>query len=95
MKKFFNYAFYTSLVMLALTFTSCQDEFEKLPEDEAQTEAISATSTTAKLIENTTSNDGSFDNIVDESSCFNVKFPYTVEVNGLEVTINSYGRSSF
>ena len=89
MKKFFNYAFYASLLIIGLTFTSCQDEFEKLPEDEAQQEAITANSTTAKLIENTSSNDGSFDNIVDESSCFNIKFPYAVKVNGFELTINS------
>ncbi|EAR02080.1 hypothetical protein FB2170_02315 [Maribacter sp. HTCC2170] len=74
---------------MALTFTSCQDEFEKLPEDEAQEQAINASSSTAKLIEDTCSNDGSFDNIVDESSCFNINFPYTVNVNGVELTINS------
>ncbi|MGB5497445.1 MAG: hypothetical protein WBM77_00790 [Maribacter sp.] len=90
MKKFINYAFYASLLIIGLTFTSCQDEFEKLPEDEAQQEAIAANSTTAKLIENTSSNDGSFDNIVDESSCFNIKFPYAVEVNGVELTISSH-----
>jgi len=87
MKKFFNYAFYSSLLVLALTFTSCQEEFEPLPEDGVEQEAITATSTTAKLIEETTSNDGSFDNIVDESSCFNIKFPYSVKVNGVELTI--------
>ena len=90
MKKFFNYAFYASLLIIGLTFTSCQDEFEKLPEEEAQQEAIAANSTTAKLIENTSSNDGSFDNIVDESSCFNIRFPYAVKVNGFELTINSH-----
>ena len=90
MKKFFNYTFYASLLIIGLTFTSCQDEFEKLPEEEAQQEAIAANSTTAKLIENTSSNDGSFDNIVDESSCFNIKFPYAVKVNGFELTINSH-----
>ena len=89
MKKFFSYAFYTSLLVLALSFTSCQDEFEELPEEGAQTESITASSTTAKLIEDTCSNDGSFDNIVDESSCFNINFPYTVKVNGVELTINS------
>ena len=89
MKKFLNYTFYLSLLVMVFTFTSCQEEFEPLPEDDAAHEAIAATSTTAKLVENTVSNDGSFDNIVDGSSCFNVKFPYTVEVNGLEVTINS------
>jgi len=89
MKKFFNYTFYVSLLIIGLTFTSCQDEFEKLPEEEAQQEAIAANSTTAKLIENTSSNDGSFDNIVDESSCFNIRFPYAVKVNGFELTISS------
>ncbi len=90
MKKFFNYAFYASLLIIGLTFTSCQEEFEPLPEEGIEQEAIAANSTTAKLIENTTSNDGSFDNIVDESSCFNIKFPYAVKVNGIELTINSH-----
>ncbi len=89
MKKFFNYAFYASLLIIGLTFTSCQDEFEQLPEDQAQQEAIAVNSTTAKLIEETSSNDGSFDNIVDESSCFNIKFPYAVRVHGVELTINT------
>jgi len=89
MKKFFNYAFYSSLLVLALTFTSCQEEFEPLPEEGVEKEAITAASNTAKLIEETSSNDGSFDNIVDESSCFNVKFPYSVKVNGVELTINA------
>ncbi len=52
-------------------------------------EAIAASSTTAKLIEDTCSNDGSFDNIVDESSCFNINFPYRVKANGVDLTINS------
>jgi hypothetical protein len=89
MKKFFNYTFYVSLLLIGLTFTSCQEEFEPLPEEGVEQEAIAANSTTAKLIENTSSNDGSFDNIVDESSCFNIKFPYAVKVNGVELTINS------
>ena len=89
MKKFFSYTFYTSLLVMALSFTSCQDEIEPLPQDDALTEAIAASSSTAKLIEDTCSNDGSFDNIVDESSCFNINFPYRVKANGVDVTINS------
>ena len=88
MKKFLNYAMYASLLMLALSFTSCQSEFEELPGENEQ-ESILASSSTAKLIENTSSNDGSHDNIVDGSSCFDIRFPYTVEVNGLEITIDS------
>ncbi|MDV7140326.1 hypothetical protein R3X28_15650 [Maribacter sp. TH_r10] len=88
MKKFFSYAFYTGLLVMALSLTSCQEEFEPLPEEGVETEAIAASSSTAKLIEDTCSNDGSFDNIVDEASCFNINFPYTVKVNGVELTIN-------
>ncbi|MCK5440543.1 MAG: hypothetical protein KAJ23_01505 [Maribacter sp.] len=88
MKKFLNYSFYLSLLVLALTFTSCQDEFEQLPEEDGQ-EVIVASSVTAKLMERTSSNDGSYDNIVDRASCFAINFPYTVNVNGLEITIDS------
>lgn len=88
MKKFFNYSVYALLLMSALTFTSCQSEFEPLP-DANDEETIMASSSTAKLIENTSSNDGSYDNIVDGASCFAIRFPYTVHVNGIEVIIDS------
>jgi hypothetical protein len=88
MKKFIKYSVYNTLLILALTFTSCQEEFEPLPKtDEQQT--ILASSSTAKLVENTVSRDGSFDNIVDGASCFDIRFPYTVRVNGIELTIES------
>ncbi len=88
MKKFFKSSAYTLLLMVALTFTACQEEFEELPQpDDAQT--ITASSTTAKLIEDTCTNDGSFDNIVDGASCFSIEFPYTVEVNGIQITLDS------
>lgn len=88
MKKFFDRAVYGLLLISALSFTACQEEFEELPQpDEQQT--LRADSETAHLIANTSSNDGSFDNIVDGVSCFAVKFPYTVEVNGIQITIDS------
>ena len=88
MKKFFKYSVFSTLLILALTITSCQDEFEPLPTtDEEQT--IMASSSTAKLVENTVSRDGSFDNIVDGASCFDIRFPYNVRVNGVDLTIES------
>lgn len=87
MKKLIN-LMYAGLVLMALTFTSCQEEFEEVaggPENET----IQADSSTALLIEKTSSNDGSYDNIVDGASCIALKFPYTVNVNGVEVTIDS------
>ena len=88
MKKFLNYSVYTLLLMMALMITGCQSEFEPLPTtDEQQT--IDASSATAKLIEGTASNDGSYDNIVDGASCFAIRFPYTIRVNGTELTLKS------
>ncbi|WP_437371811.1 hypothetical protein [Maribacter litoralis] len=88
MKKIFNYAMYVSLLAIAFSFTACQDEFEEINTGE-EPQAITASSATADLIQRTSSNDGSGDNIVDGTSCFEINFPYTVEVNGVELTIDS------
>jgi len=88
MKKFMSYVMYTSLLVVALSFTSCQEEFEELS-GEGDQEAILASSSTAQLIKRISSKDGSFDNIVDGASCFSINFPYVVNVNGLEVDINA------
>ncbi len=88
MKKFFNYLMYAGLLVIGLNLISCQDEFEELPNGDEQ-ETIMASSSTAKLLEHTSSNDGSYDNIVDGASCFAVQFPYSVNVNGLDLTIDS------
>ncbi|MEZ4811472.1 MAG: hypothetical protein R2819_14025 [Allomuricauda sp.] len=88
MKKFLNSLLYAGLFMVALNFTACQSEFEEINGGDQQ-ETIKASSSTATLIEETCSHDGSFDNIVDGASCFAVQFPYTVEVNGIEITIDS------
>lgn len=88
MKKFLNYALYTGLLVTALVFTSCQKEkYEPNPQNDQET--MTANSASAKLLERTVSNDGSWDNIIDGSSCFDIRFPYTVDVNGVEITIDS------
>lgn len=76
-----------SSVALVTLFTACQEEFEEVGSDVQET--LEADSSTAELIVNTASNDGSFDNIVDEASCIAVQFPYTVEVAGIQITIDS------
>ncbi|MEM9647337.1 MAG: hypothetical protein AAF969_02580, partial [Bacteroidota bacterium] len=88
MKKLINNLLYAGLALMALTFTACQEEFEEVAGG-TENETIQADSSTAQLIEKTSSNDGSFDNIVDGASCIALKFPYTVEVNGIVVTIDS------
>lgn len=88
MKKFLSFTVFVTLLVTSLSFNSCQDEFEEINTgDEPQ--AIMANSSTAILVKKTATRDGSFDNIVDGASCIDIKFPYMVEVNGLELTINS------
>jgi len=88
MKKIFNYTLHLSLLAVALTITSCQKErYDVSPQDDQET--MMANSASAKLIERTVSNDGSWDNIIDGSSCFDIRFPYSVDVNGVEINIKS------
>lgn len=77
-----------ALVVFVLTLSSCQEEYEEIGGGNEE-QAISANSTTAVLIEKTSSHDGSYDNIVDGASCFAVQFPYTVNVNGVEISVDS------
>jgi hypothetical protein len=90
MRNFTQITKYLGLLMVVLLMGACQEEFEIVGNEEDET--LGANSTTANLIINiinTAAKDGSFDNIVDGASCFAVNFPYTVEVNGLEITIDS------
>ncbi len=77
-----------ALVVLVLGLSSCQEEYEEVGGG-SEDQTIAANSSTATLIQKTSSNDGSYDNIVDGASCFAVQFPYTVNVNGVDVTIDS------
>ncbi|BFP41960.1 hypothetical protein FGF1_28050 [Flavobacteriaceae bacterium GF1] len=87
MKKYVNKLMYVGFIAMVLLFNACQDEFEEVGSNSQET--LEAGSSTAKLIMNTASNDGSFDNIIDEASCIAIQFPYTVEVAGIQVTIDS------
>lgn len=88
MKKLFNQLMITGLLTVAFVFNSCQEEFEELPNPDAE-QTILASSSTATLIEKTSSNDGSFDNVIDGASCFAIQFPYMVNANGIDITIDS------
>lgn len=87
MKKLITNVMFAGFVAMALLFNSCQEEFEDVGSDAQET--LQTDSSTAQLMINTASNDGSFDNIVDESSCIAVQFPYTVEIAGIQITIDS------
>jgi hypothetical protein len=52
-------------------------------------ETLAANSIVANLMQRTASNDGSNDNIIDNSNCFDVQLPVTVIANGIEITVDS------
>jgi hypothetical protein len=71
-----------------LLFASCQDEVIEITEA-TEGEALVAESELTSLMYSTSIMDGSADNIIDNASCTSVKLPITVQVNGLDLTIDS------
>tara|TARA_R100000935_G_C2838691_1_gene169720 strand:+ start:1336 stop:3117 length:1782 start_codon:yes stop_codon:yes gene_type:complete len=74
------------ILMVTLTLFSCRKEEMEIietPEEEV------LASNVANLLLRTTTNDGSYDNILDGASCFNIKLPITVFANGIEVLIET------
>jgi hypothetical protein len=66
---------------------SCQEEVIDIT-NPIDGSTISADSPIVSLIKKTSMNDGSFDNILDNSSCTSIVLPVTVIANGVEVVIN-------
>jgi hypothetical protein len=73
---------------MVLLLSSCAKE-EVINIDESNEPSIVATSKLADLIQRTSLNDGSKDNIIDRANCFNVQLPTTVTVNGITLNIGS------
>lgn len=76
------------LLVTTLIFTSCRSEereFIQADEDEI----LVGDSNIATLVKRTTSNDGSKDNIVDRANCFDIIFPYSVNVNSQIILLTS------
>lgn len=87
MKTKIKIALLFSFVLLILS-TSCrteETEFIQAPPEET----LAPNSVVASLMAQTTLNDGSNDNIIDNANCFNIQLPVTVIVNGTEITVNS------
>ena len=71
--------------LAALLFGSCQNEEDVLIEGNENTNTKQ--SEPAEYIERSTANDGSEDDILDDTSCASVILPVVAEVNGQELTI--------
>jgi len=78
----------TLFLFSTLIFTSCRTEEIELIQA-PQEQVLKANSAVAILMQRIATNDGSNDNIIDNSNCFNVQLPITVFVNGLEIIVDS------
>ncbi|MBG6132403.1 hypothetical protein IWQ47_003625 [Aquimarina sp. EL_43] len=75
-------------LIILLFFSSCRNESDTFIESN-ENQSIKPTSKIASLMSKIAMNDGSIDNIIDNSTCFTVKLPVTVIANGSEEIINS------
>ena len=89
MKKSFYYMLGVIVLATAFSLTSCSLDEPNVELATNNEKALDASSNEVKLMQRTASNDGSWDNIIDGASCFSIRFPYTVAVNGLEIIIDS------
>ncbi|MEL6811710.1 MAG: hypothetical protein AAFP76_10275 [Bacteroidota bacterium] len=74
------------LFLVSIALYSCRSEDMEIintPTDEV----FGVDSEVVDLLRRTSSNDGSYDNIIDGASCFDIKLPFTVIANGIEVEI--------
>jgi hypothetical protein len=80
-----------SLIIISLFLTGCQDELNEITvgTEEEETAVLTVNSPVALLMKSTVTKDGSFDNILDNASCFNIQLPVNVFVNDLEIIIDS------
>ena len=72
-----------------LFFTSCQDEVIDITDPSQENEIFVAKSEVATLMKQTSTNDGSHDNIIDRANCFHLVLPVTVIANGQEIIVNT------
>lgn len=76
------------LILLTILIVSCRQEENEFIEATPE-ETLKANSNVANLLLRTSMKDGSHDNIIDNASCFSVDLPVTVNVNGLEIIVDT------
>ncbi|NNF31105.1 MAG: hypothetical protein HKO61_06765 [Flavobacteriaceae bacterium] len=74
--------------LMLMVLAGCQKEELTIIEGQDE-EAFTQDRVLKNLIMSVASHDGSFDDIVDKSSCFSIDFPYVCFYNGYPYTVNS------
>jgi hypothetical protein len=78
---------YLLMILTALLFISCQNEETLVIQDTTQN--LTAVSPLTSLISRVSQNPTSKDNVLDNSSCFNVQLPVIVIVDGKQITVTN------
>lgn len=78
---------YLLMSFTAIVFISCQNEETLVIQDTTQN--LTAVSPLTSLISRVSQNPTSKDNVLDNSSCFNVQLPVIVIVNGTHITVSN------
>ena len=78
---------YLLLSFVAILLIGCENNEVLIIQDNTQN--LRANSPLTNLIARVTQNTTSKDNILDNSSCFNIRLPVTINVNGKQITVSS------
>lgn len=78
---------YLLMSFTAIVFISCQNEETLIIQDTSQN--LTAVSPLTGLISRVSQNATSRDNVLDNSSCFNIQLPVIVIVNGKQITVSN------
>lgn len=76
-----------SILLFVITFFSCQNENETIISNPL--ESLTTATPLYSLLSRVTQSPTSYDNIIDDSSCFSIKFPLNVVVNSQSVYLAS------
>ena len=75
-------------VLILLSLVSCQKEEFKVTESQDEG-LLSQDDELLNLVKTVATHDGSFDDVVDSSTCFSIDFPYICNANGIAYPVNN------
>ncbi|MDD5149763.1 MAG: hypothetical protein PHC28_04695 [Flavobacterium sp.] len=82
-----HFKYYTSFLTLFFLVTACQTS--SVEEVHSTLETISSTTPLTTDVKRVAMKNTSQDDIIDKSNCFMIKFPYSVTVNNVTISINT------
>ncbi|MDC8005517.1 hypothetical protein POV27_15775 [Aureisphaera galaxeae] len=74
-------------VLALLLLVACQQEEFQVVESQDEEQQLSQDDELLNLVKTVATHDGTFDDVVDESSCFSINFPYECTANGKEYVV--------